>query len=85
MDQARDVATVLLPAVPVQPQGAPGAEREGVAYELVREYPWEPSEEFHRRNPTGRTPMLRLAEKNLTLVDSQAICEFFEETAERAR
>jgi len=56
----------------------------GVGYELRREYPWDASDEFHQSNPTGRTPMLRLAEKNLTLIESQAICEYFEETVDKS-
>lgn len=55
----------------------------GVGFELRREYPWDASEEFHAVNPGGRTPALHLKEKNLTLIDSQAICEFFEETVEK--
>lgn len=56
----------------------------GVGYELKREYPWDGSERFYQLNPTGRTPVLRLEEKNITLVDSQAICEYFEETVDKS-
>jgi glutathione S-transferase len=56
----------------------------GVGYELRREYPWDGSERFYQLNPAGRTPALRLEEKNLTLVDSQAICEYFEETVDKS-
>jgi len=56
----------------------------GVGYELRREYPWDGSEEFYARNPAGRTPVLWLADKKLTLIDSQAICEFFEETVDKS-
>lgn len=56
----------------------------GVGYELKREYPWDGSERFYQLNPAGRTPVLRLEEKNLTLVDSQAICEYFEETVDKS-
>ena len=56
----------------------------GVGYELVREYPWAASEEFYALNPAGRTPVLRLDERKLTLIDSQAICEFFEETVDKS-
>ena len=56
----------------------------GVSYELRRETPWDASEAFYSYNPAGRTPVLRLEEKNLTLVDSQAICEFFEETVDKS-
>ena len=56
----------------------------GVAYELVRENPWDGRDEFLALNPAGRTPVLHNPEKNLTLVDSRAICEYFEETVDRA-
>ena len=56
----------------------------GVAYELERENPWEGRDEFLALNPAGRTPVLRDAEKGITLVDSQAICEYFEETVDRS-
>ncbi|BBC71850.1 glutathione S-transferase [Altererythrobacter sp. B11] len=56
----------------------------GVGYELVREYPWDPSEGFFTLNPGGRVPVLRLDEKKLVLIDSQAICEYFEETVDRS-
>jgi glutathione S-transferase len=54
----------------------------GIAYDLVRENPWEQRDEFLALNPVGRTPTLRHAERDLTLVDSRAICEYFEETVE---
>jgi glutathione S-transferase len=55
----------------------------GVGYELWRENPWEGRDEFRNMNPAGSTPVLHLAERNLTLVDSRAICEYFEETVVR--
>lgn len=56
----------------------------GIAYELVRENPWEPREEFERLNPALRTPVLQNTERNIVLVDSRAICEYFEETVDKA-
>ncbi len=56
----------------------------GVAYDLVREYPWDAREDFFAMSQAGRTPVLRLEEKGLTLADSQAICEFFEETVDKS-
>jgi glutathione S-transferase len=56
----------------------------GVGYELQREYPWAASDEFYALNPAGRTPVARLPEKKLTLIDSQAICEFFEESVDKS-
>jgi glutathione S-transferase len=55
----------------------------GVGYELWRENPWEGRDEFRNMNPAGRTPVLHLAERGLTLVDSRAICEYFEETVDK--
>ena len=56
----------------------------GVAYELKRENPWEGRDEFFELNPAGRTPVLRDREKKITLIDSQAICEYFEETVDKS-
>ena len=57
----------------------------GIGYELWRENPWEGRDEFLRFNPAGRTPVLRSTEpeRDIVLVDSRAICEYFEETVER--
>jgi glutathione S-transferase len=54
----------------------------GVAFDLVRENPWDASDGFYALNPAGRTPVLHDPERKLTLIDSQAICEYFEETNE---
>ena len=54
-----------------------------VAYELVRENPWEARDEFWALNPAGRTPVLHDPQRRVTLSDSQAICEFLEETVDR--
>ncbi len=56
----------------------------GVGYELWRENPWEGSDEFWALNPAGRTPVLHDPEKKLTLCDSRAICEYFEETVDQS-
>jgi len=55
----------------------------GVPYELLRESPWDEREAFLALNPAGRTPVLHEVHKGLTLVDSRAICEYFEEAVER--
>ncbi|EAQ28929.1 glutathione S-transferase family protein [Erythrobacter sp. NAP1] len=52
----------------------------GVAYDLVREHPWAPSDTFHNLNAAGRTPVLVNEEKGITLADSRAIAEYLEET-----
>lgn len=55
----------------------------GVGYELVRESPWERRDEFIDMNPSGQTPVMADAARNLVLIDSQAICEYFEETVDK--
>ena len=55
----------------------------GIVYELERENPWDGRDEFLALNPAGRTPVLRNEERNITLVDSRAICEYFEETVDK--
>jgi len=56
----------------------------GVGYDLVRESPWERRDEFLDMNPAGRTPVMVEADKGAILIDSWAICEFFEETVNQA-
>lgn len=46
--------------------------------ELVEEKYWEASSDFLQRNPAGKVPILKI--DGLTLTDSQAICEYLEET-----
>jgi glutathione S-transferase len=55
----------------------------GVTYDLVRESPWEMRDEFLDMNPAGTTPVMVSPERGITLIDSQAICEFFEETVDQ--
>ena len=55
-----------------------------VAYELVRAFPWEQSEELARLNHAGRVPVLADPGRGIALADSRAICEFLEETVERS-
>ncbi|MGF7149462.1 glutathione S-transferase [Sphingomonas zeicaulis] len=56
----------------------------GVGYELVRESPWQRRDEFVDMNPAGQTPVMADDARNLVLIDSQAICEYFEETEEKS-
>jgi glutathione S-transferase len=56
----------------------------GIDHELVRESPWLKRDEFVDLNPAGQTPVLVEASKGLVLIDSNAICEYFEETIDRA-
>lgn len=49
-----------------------------IEVELVEERFWEQSPEFLRRNPAGKVPVLRLDNKLLS--ESQAICEYLDET-----
>ena len=57
----------------------------GVGYEPVRESPWLRRDEFLDMNPTGQTPVMVDVERGtLILIDSNAICEYFEETIDKA-
>ncbi len=49
-----------------------------VEVELVEERYWEQSQEFLRRNPAGKVPILRIDGRILS--ESQAICEWLEDT-----
>lgn len=49
-----------------------------IEVELVEERPWEKRMDYLRQNPAGSVPMLRLGD--VTLCDSNAICEYLEET-----
>jgi glutathione S-transferase len=55
----------------------------GIAYDLATEYPWEGRPGFRDINPAGSTPAMQDAANELTLADSSAICEYFEETEPR--
>ncbi|MBQ1500063.1 glutathione S-transferase family protein [Sphingomonas sp. NPDC092331] len=55
-----------------------------VGYEPVRESPWLRRDEFLDLNPTGQVPVMVDDERGVTLIDSQVICEFFEETVNKA-
>ncbi|MBV8686484.1 MAG: glutathione S-transferase family protein [Alphaproteobacteria bacterium] len=56
----------------------------GVTHELVRESPWLRRDEFADLNPAGKTPVLVEESRGIVLIDSGAICEYFEETVDRA-
>lgn len=49
-----------------------------IEVELVEERPWEERLDFLRQNPSGKVPMLKI--DGLVLQDSNAICEYLEET-----
>jgi glutathione S-transferase len=55
-----------------------------VGYELVRESPWQQRDEFLDMNPAGQTPVMVDANAGVVLIDSSTICEYFEETVEKA-
>ncbi|OYZ44008.1 MAG: glutathione S-transferase [Novosphingobium sp. 16-62-11] len=55
----------------------------GVAYDLVRENPWERREGFGHLSPAYRTPAIHNPERGISLADSRAICEYFEETVDK--
>ena len=54
-----------------------------IAYEPVREDPWNGSDLFYNLNPAGCTPVLVDAERQIVLADSRAIGEYLEETVDR--
>jgi glutathione S-transferase len=56
----------------------------GVGCELVRESPWARRDEFLDMTPAGQTPVMTDPERGILLIDSMAICEYFEETVEKA-
>lgn len=56
----------------------------GEPFELVRESPWQRRDEFIDLNPAGQTPVLVEPQKGVTLIDSGAIAEYFEETIDKA-
>jgi glutathione S-transferase len=56
----------------------------GVEHELVRESPWLKRDEFTDLNPAGQTPVLVEESRGIVLIDSRAICEYFEETVDRS-
>lgn len=49
-----------------------------IEVELVEERYWEQGADFLRRNPAGKVPVLRLESRSLS--ESQAICEYLEES-----
>ncbi|HEY6963884.1 MAG TPA: glutathione S-transferase family protein, partial [Erythrobacter sp.] len=54
-----------------------------IPFDLVREDPWAASDHFFNLNPAGRTPVIVHQDKNITIPDSRAIAEYFEETVDR--
>src|SRR5690348_2810012 len=55
----------------------------GVGHELVRENPWEKRDEFIDLNPAGETPVMVEPDQAVTLIGSQPIVEYFDETVDR--
>lgn len=56
----------------------------GVGYDLVRESPWTRRDEFLDMNPAGQTPVMVEPNRAIILIDSMAICEYLEETVDKA-
>lgn len=54
-----------------------------IEVELVEERYWEQGQDFLRRNPAGKVPVLKIDSR--TLSESQAICEFLDETVPEPR
>ena len=59
-------------------------DEKGMGYELIRESPWLRRDEFLQMNPAGLTPVMIDPGLAITLIDSNAICEYFEETVDKA-
>ncbi|AEI37079.1 MAG: glutathione S-transferase family protein [Zymomonas mobilis subsp. pomaceae] len=55
-----------------------------IGYELIRESPWLRRDEFIDMNPACQTPVMVDSTAPIILIDSQAICEYLEETIDRA-
>ena len=55
----------------------------GIACELKRVSPWLQDDDFADLNPAGETPVMVEEAKGIVLIDSTAICEYFEETVEK--
>ena len=55
----------------------------GIGHELVRENPWEKRDEFIDLNPAGETPVMVEPDQGVTLIGSQPIVEYFDETVDR--
>lgn len=51
-----------------------------IAHELHDVLPWEHDPAYRQLSHTGQTPAMHDPERGIVLVDSRAICEFFEET-----
>ena len=49
-----------------------------IEVELVDERYWDRAPEFMKRNPAGKVPVLRM--ESITISESQAICEYLDET-----
>ncbi|NQX94005.1 MAG: glutathione S-transferase family protein [Erythrobacter sp.] len=54
-----------------------------IAYQPVREDPWNASDAFFNLNPAGRTPVAVSEDRSVVLADSRAIGEYIEETVDR--
>ncbi|MEO0420417.1 MAG: glutathione S-transferase family protein [Pseudomonadota bacterium] len=55
-----------------------------IAYQPVREDPWNASDAFFNLNPAGRTPVAVSEDRSTVLADSRAIAEYLEETVDRS-
>ncbi|APE27792.1 glutathione S-transferase family protein [Aurantiacibacter gangjinensis] len=55
-----------------------------VPFSLQLVYPWDAPEGYEQLNPALKTPALHHPERGIKLADSQAICEYFEETESKS-
>lgn len=51
-----------------------------IAHELHQVLPWEHHRAYRQLSHTDQTPLMHDPDRGMVLVDSRAICEFFEET-----
>ena len=56
----------------------------GVVYELVEQRPWEAGDALHTLNAAGKVPVLEDRARQVSMPDSRAICEYLEESSDRA-
>ena len=77
------VAALPVPALSVLRKVRLVLAEKGVGHELVRENPWERRDEFMDLNPAGETPVMVEADQGVTLIGSQPIVEYFDETVDR--
>jgi glutathione S-transferase len=82
---SRHVAIASLPALSLLAQGPAAADRKGREVRAEARFPWERADEFMDMNPAGQTPVMEEDARGFVLIDSRAICEYFERRWTRRR